>query len=59
MSHMIKMLLTAEIEESEESSKKCVGDWCDCSCMLVSRYVFHSARKVMIEMTPFKTLSII
>lgn len=27
-SHMIKMLLAGEIEES---SKKHVGDWCDCS----------------------------
>lgn len=28
MSHMIKMLLAAEIEES---SKKRVENWCDCS----------------------------
>lgn len=28
MSHMSKMLLAAEIEES---SKKCVGEWCDSS----------------------------
>lgn len=56
MSHMVKMLLTAEIEESSE---KYVGDWCDCSLHAVIQVCFSQCKKSDDEMQHCKTLTTI
>lgn len=56
LNHLIKMSVAAE---TEESLKKCVWDWYDCSLQAGIQVCFHNARKLRIDLRDFKALSVI